>query len=461
MPGRLKPAARRLDLVCPYPFLDSISVLCDLVDALAERGFDVRIFTKVEPGFSTPTFASRRVSVHRTNWRPIRGVLRRRKPADDTRGGRSVRRITRLWRRVVSGIRWRAARVLGPARAQFDALPVLAWSIWLGVTNRRGQVRWIVGVDPAGLMEAAKLNRFVGAESAYYSLELLLSGEARLPSEIALKARERALSKQCAFVVIQDEARAKLLADDNDLPLSRFVLAPNASRGPARRAPSRYWHREFGLSSGTRVLLHTGSVYPWTGIESIVDAAAKIPDDWVLVIHTRDRPNESPEMLSSASYLEKLREMGSPSKVFFSVTPAPRLEYRNLLDGADLGIAFYVPTPGDIYTQENIRTIGLSSGKTSAYLWAGLPVIVNSATTLGSLVAAADVGISVDDASEIPSAVRRLADNYQPTSARAVEFFNAQLDFRHGLARILERIEGSAPVLPGGVAAIREGESRR
>jgi len=57
-----------------------------------------------------------------------------------------------------------------------------------------------------------------GAPIGYYSLELLLSYEVSTPAEEQLKAEERQLSRRAAFVVVQDEGRARLLVDDNDWP---------------------------------------------------------------------------------------------------------------------------------------------------------------------------------------------------------------------------------------------------
>src|SRR5438552_3750555 len=83
----------------------------------------------------------------------------------------------------------------------------------------------LIGVDPDGLMLAHGLAR--GAPLGYFSLELLLSYELSTAADAQLKARERELSRQAAFVVVQDEARARLLADDNGLAWERLVLVPN------------------------------------------------------------------------------------------------------------------------------------------------------------------------------------------------------------------------------------------
>ena len=86
----------------------------------------------------------------------------------------------------------------------------------------------------------------------------------------------------------------------------------------------------------------------------------------------------------------------------FSLKPVPRQDYDPLIDGADVGLAFYVSVPGSSFTGSNVQTIGLSSGKLAYYLRAGLPVIVNRAASIAEQVEASGCGPGVDDASNIP-----------------------------------------------------------
>ena len=63
--------------------------------------------------------------------------------------------------------------------------------------------------------------------------------------------------------------------------------------GPARRAPSRYWHERFTLPEEARVALHAVSLDPFTGIEAIVASVDKWPEPWHLVVHSRVRAEGS------------------------------------------------------------------------------------------------------------------------------------------------------------------------
>ena len=67
------------------------------------------------------------------------------------------------------------------------------------------------------------------------------------------------------------------MAEDNAIAWDKVVLVPNAPPGPARRRPSRYWHTRFDLPADSRVVIHSGSLGDWTGIEAIVAIAHRMP----------------------------------------------------------------------------------------------------------------------------------------------------------------------------------------
>jgi glycosyltransferase involved in cell wall biosynthesis len=289
----------------------------------------------------------------------------------------------------------------------------------------------VIGVDPDGLILAESIAR--GAPLGYYSLELLLSYEVTTSAERELKSQERELSRRAEFTILQDQHRAQLLAEDNQLSPDRVLLVPNAPTGPARRRPARYWHERFDLSADARVVVHSGSLGDWTGIEAIVESAADWPDPWVLVIHTRYDAE-------SSSYVDNLRKRAHTKRIRFSLKPVSRQEYDPLIDGADVGIAFYVPKAGSAFTQKNVETIGLSSGKLAYYLRAGLPVIVNRSSSVAELVESARVGTSVASAADIGQALLRISNEYDSFSANAIEFFDAKLDFRSAFDAVVRRI---------------------
>jgi hypothetical protein len=420
----------KIALVYPRASIDTVPTLVGAVEQFAASGYEVDVFTYVQAGQPAPEFGS--------------GRVRLRSLGIDGLADHSTARLRRLVKRagwLPSAARAPLARgyqALGAGLTGGSRLAARARGAMLA-TRARGEVAGaaepytcVIGVDPDGLALAHTLAH--GAPLGYVSLELLLSREVGTAAETQLKAHERELSRQAAFVVIQDEARARLLADDNGLAADRLVLVPNAPPGPARRQPTRFWHARFDLPADARVVIHSGSLGDWTGIEDIVASVPGWPEPWLLVIHTRYDAE-------SSDYVQTLRTRADPRRVRFSLKPVRRQDYDALIDGSDVGLAFYVSTGASSFTGSNVETIGLSSGKLAYYLRAGLPVIVNRAASISSSIESCGAGVAVAHARAIGDALRRLTADYEAMSGRACAFFEEQLDFRPAFAEVVRRVD--------------------
>jgi hypothetical protein len=104
-------------------------------------------------------------------------------------------------------------------------------------------------------------------------------------------------------------------------------------------------------------------------------------------------------------------------------------------------LAFYVPDPSSAFTQRNLLTLGLSSGKIAHYVRAGLPVIVNRAASIAEEVDDYGMGRSVDDASGIALALEDINVNYERFSAAAQGFFEERLNFRSAFTEVVRRVD--------------------
>jgi glycosyltransferase involved in cell wall biosynthesis len=423
----------KIALVYPRANIDTVPTLVGAVEQFADCGYDVDVFTYIQAGQPAPDFGSARV--------------RLRSLGIDGLADHSTARLRRLVKQagwlpgVARAPLSRGYQALGAGLAGGSRLAARARGAMLA-TRARGSAAGpaeryacVIGVDPDGLALAHRLAQ--GAPLGYISLELLLSHELGTAAEAQLKAQERELSRQASFVVVQDQARARLLADDNGLAPERLVLVPNAPPGPARRQPTRFWHTRFDLPADARVVIHSGSLGDWTGIEDIVASVPAWPEPWVLVVHTRYDAE-------SSGYVEKLRSRADPRRVRFSLKPVRRQDYDALIDGADVGLAFYVSTGASSFTGSNVQTIGLSSGKLAYYLRSGLPVVVNRVASISADIEAHRAGAAVDDASALGAALQRVAADYDVMSARACAFFEHRLAFGSAFAEVVRRVDALA-----------------
>jgi len=372
---------------------------------LARAGYIVDVFVRRDPSFPPPTFEEKEIRVRFMSVAAarLRGMSVRPRP---------LRGLVRIAAIVIEGV------------------------LLAGGMSRRHLVsryRVVIGVDPAGIALAAAVGRLLQTPVAYVSLELLLEREASSPELKLRKARERRASRQAHIVIVQDEERARLLREDNSLAGDRFVLVPNAPFGAPEGAPSRFWHEQFGLPEAERIVLHAGSIEPWTGLAEIIGSTHAWPGGWSLVVHLRER--------ASAEDLERLGAAAAPGRVFFSPEPYPQDELDKLFAAGDVGIAFYVVQPGQWSQQENLSSVGLSSGKIAYYLRAGLPVIVNEGTSLSDFVREEGCGVVVSGPAEIGAALARIAEKYDSYREHARRTFATRLDFAHSFGEVIRRID--------------------
>jgi glycosyltransferase involved in cell wall biosynthesis len=412
----------RIALFYPWPNLDSVPSLCAAIEVLAQQGFHVDVFTLASQEFPSPTFHHERVSVFGTRALGDSPGVRQ---FPRSRYGPPVKLLLGPVKRLLKRLFFRDAE-----------LPMAL----LMQRHREILYKCLIGVDPNGLELAGRLSSRLGIPFVYWSLELLLSNElARTRREKhqwkRLKECEITLSQKAAVIIIQDEERAKLLADDNALPMHKFVFVPNAPLSSLSQFPGRsgYWHRQLDLPKEQHTVFHSGSLNYWTSITEIVRSVEGWPRDWILLVHTRFFSGQDP-------LLRKLQDIAFRGRVFFSTEPASRAEYPKLVAAADIGIAFYRPGPS-VFTQENIRTIGFSSGKIAYYLQAGLPVIVNRWPSISRLVHNEGCGVVVDEPGEIGSAIMDISKRYGEYANNARKTFKRYLDPSRGLQELLKRID--------------------
>ncbi len=239
--GNAGPA--RVAIVYPRATFDTVPSLLNAAELLARHDLEVDVYTLLRTDGS-PRFANPRIHVRSLG-------IEVATPSAPTALRSLVDRAGWVGRKVRQPLAhgYHAMRSATSPSRPARAIPTDA---------ERQETVCFIGVDPDGLELADQLAQGTAASLGYYSLELLLSSELVSDADRRAKQVERDLSRQAAFVVVQDAARGQLLVDDNGLDERRLVLVPNAPLGPARRRPSGYWHRRFGLPAGQKVLLHAG-----------------------------------------------------------------------------------------------------------------------------------------------------------------------------------------------------------
>jgi glycosyltransferase involved in cell wall biosynthesis len=387
----------RIGIIHPWANFDSIPSLVNAALLLAGAGYHVDVFTLSDRLYVPPTFP------------PDCGV-----------------QVIPLWAHQPEAITG-AGRLL-PA-------PIY-WRLDLLARHARFPYRCLIGVDPQGLVTAQYMAAVIRVPVVYYSLELLLSYEVASPEDRNLKARELTASRTAAFSIIQDDERAALLIRDNGLDPAKVLNVPNAPLGPARRRRSNYLRDKLGIPADRKIILHTGNLGAHMGSHQLVHSTHDWPEDWMLVCHTRLRFAEVEQ-----NYMAVLKYLAARGRVIFSTEPVSAAEYAELVCSADVGVAFYCPQPGLPIWGDNIRYIGLSSGKFAACLAAGIPVLVNDVSSLRRMTESYGCGAWTADPAVTRPGIERILANYEACCEGAVTCFNQELDVEFPFQKVLARLE--------------------
>lgn len=278
----------------------------------------------------------------------------------------------------------------------------------------------VIGVD-RGIVEASSIARQLGVPYGLISYEILFREETG--NEYTMP--DRYASRGVSFAVCQDRLRSYHLSQENDIPLERIIDIPVAGRAIKSGIRTTLLHEKLGLPKKTRIALYIGGVtYKWAGIDELIEHSDKWPDNWVLVLHQR----------YSLYGNEFTNRLSSKKKKNIFISPFPNLAFDKLhilLNAADLGLSFYIPQfQGHGFSdRNNLKYIGMASGKIATYLQHGLPIVINEIGEMSGYVRKHKLGRVVTDFSNLGQILGSI-DNAELSTFKdnSYDFYNAHLD---------------------------------
>jgi hypothetical protein len=276
---------------------------------------------------------------------------------------------------------------------------------------RAGYYDAVFGVDPDGAVTAHAHIAGTRTPLVYLSFEIFFEDELRTKREREAKEFERAASRAASLIIVQDEVRAKLLAQENRISESSMLHVPVSPASQPRAADTRLWHRLHGLSDTDVVVLHSGTFAAWTYAAELLESAKRWDPRFVLVVHTR---SAGPQPVAASA---------DRGRIIMSTKPAPADQYDELVASADICLALYKPESNSKYTGKNIEHIGLASGKSSYYLKYEKPIVTVAQPSLGATLARYGAGENVPSFDELPSALLEIAGARERYAAGARALF--------------------------------------
>jgi glycosyltransferase involved in cell wall biosynthesis len=291
--------------------------------------------------------------------------------------------------------------------------------------NRRYNL--IIGVDRDGIIEASYLSHLLNVPYGLISYEIFFRSE----TSKNFKKIEIDACKDIEFAVCQDSLRSSCLAKENQIDLNKIINIPVAGRGIKTEKRTHYLHTQLNIPHEKKIALFAGSIVRWSMIEELIQSVNYWPKDWVLVLHNRYGLN---------SKVNKLLKDINTESIFISNNSYPKPEDLNkMLQSADLGIALYKPMYTGIYDGDNLKYLGLASGKIATYLQHGIPVLTNENGLISDLIREYDAGYVIREIKEIPESIDTL--NLDVCHNRCYALFDQYLDLNTHIAPLLKKIK--------------------
>lgn len=290
-------------------------------------------------------------------------------------------------------------------------------------TNREPYCGYI-SFDPHGFIFCKEL--FPEARPIYYSLELYFRDNhfnLAYPEEVMNK--ERAEINSIRGLIIQSQERETLFREEYHLSDKiPALLLPITYSQPSVKEKSFILRKRYNIHD-KMIALHLGGIQEYHSCIELALAFSGL-DKWVLVFHG-DHFGE---------YIERLRNTikeHSLDNVIISDKTYELIEDMDeVLMSSDVGIAWY----NDV--SPNFTTAGKSSGKISAYLRFGLPVVANKYRSTVEAIEQTGCGICVNDFSEIKGALTKIERDYNDYSSHCRDEYDRAYWFENHKTRILE-----------------------
>jgi len=276
----------------------------------------------------------------------------------------------------------------------------------------------IIGVDRQGLIEASILSKLTKKPYIFISFEIMFESETSAKCKLLEIKASKAVSKW----IVQDVVRADILANENHLQTFNRILLPLASAGSGVLNSDRL--RDYlGIPENKKVAILIGSISTWAMTSQILISIADWPDDWVLIVHERyGRAKE--ELIDE---LDKLSgHIGY--KLYITDSASDMVDDMSyIFSGIDVGLAFYEPDYKGPYTGNNLKYLGLASGKISTYLRYGVPVIINEIGLYAEQARKYRFGCVAKNPGQIANCLNEINSIKYKQNAR--QYFNSKLDF--------------------------------
>lgn len=289
----------------------------------------------------------------------------------------------------------------------------------------------IIAYNSKELIISSILGKILRIPYIYFCLEIIGFDEIKTLKSKINKYIEIFLNKGANITIVHDEIRKDFISKLHGLNPNNILCVPNSDIGVVRKKTT-YLRDKFEISEDKIIVLFTGGIELWAIDHNMINAVRNWDNSKVLVMHGWSRDNYVNQLIPLIDEINKIEK-----KIYLSLNTLKKDDYDQLIASADVALSWYKRE-----LSLNVENVGLSSGKFSAYLRCGIPVIVPSyLKSLCDIVDKYNIGISADNEYTIDGAVTKIMDNYNVYRKNAFDFYLEHMDFGRKFDVVLHSID--------------------
>lgn len=296
--------------------------------------------------------------------------------------------------------------------------------------NKCGENEVFIGGDPGSLIAAHSLAKRKKGTLIYWSLELYIEKDLDNFGLKIIKRAERRCNQDALCTVDFGDIRCKILQEENGLDPKTMISIPNSQIGRGEIVRNYLFNDKFNIPRNKVIILHAGGLFgSWLHVKDIFRSIPEWPDDYILVLHTHQRPYPGCGFSIPEEYLNR--------KIFLSDDPLPFDHLDMVYSSCDIGIMVHGPAGTSF--DATLYYSDLSVGKIFHHLKVGVPVIVRNLPGYPELFEGRQAGVCINDPSDILPAIQRIMNNHEQYRLNALKLHD---EFRFELyhTRLIEKL---------------------
>lgn len=208
---------------------------------------------------------------------------------------------------------------------------------------------------------------------------------------------EKTIVQFTDIILSQDRARGKILRTILNYK-NQVTFIPNSTSGQIIKSRKRFFHNVLKIPANSKILLMTGTIDSFTGVEYFISLIPFLPVNWVAVIHGWIPSQATKEKVENAKSIY-------PDKLFLSHELVDNLDKFDIFSSVDLCLVNFSSN------ELNYKYALFSAGKLYDSARVGIPVLINDIPGAKTFTQKHKNGFLLKSPNELPEILKKIDEN--------------------------------------------------